>query len=58
MGLNPFKILLYWTGAEKTMDNGETEPVGVIRRRTECTPSDEVHPLGAFYQAYIPALSR
>jgi len=32
------------------MQNGETEPEEVIRRRTLCTPSDEVHPFGAFYQ--------
>ncbi len=31
------------------MKNGETEPEGVIRSRTECTASDEVHPFYAFY---------
>ena len=35
------------------MQNLQTEPAGVIRRRTECTPSDEVCGLCAIYQAVL-----
>ena len=34
-------------------ENLSTEPEGVIRRRTECTPSDEVCGLYAIYQAVL-----
>ena len=35
------------------MQNEESEPAGVTRRRTECTPSGELHSLCAIYQAVL-----
>ena len=39
------------SGDEKGIQNLQTEPEGVIRRRTECTPSDEDCGFCAVYRA-------